>query len=563
MVVVTSRPREDTPNIEVTVWYRDLAVYAEIRMGGSPVLGAVVSLGGDVGGDIFPTVTMEDGGRQEPDLEPQDGIYSTYLHSSHITKGRLRLEVEVVADNAKLPDTSLVPRFYRKVPGPVIYLEEEVESPPGRVTDLTVSLEGGEDMRVSWSSPGGDYSVGSVATQTLLYSSSLISLLRGQGEVLHTDNRTVEAGSANTRSLSLPYLGAPVHLAVRVTDTAGLHSRVSNIVTVEAALPETETEVTDSTVEPVTTGMLVTDQDWVLMGIVAGTLLVLLLGLTVSLAYCYCTAPRSNPSKTPRAPSTTSTTQEQISAPSSSSSGSGDEESLHSEMKSIAPQPLPYDDFAKSLDLSQASSPASTTTPLYWSASQLLSKLDCPRDSLEYVSRQSLGYPGRQSVHSHTGRQGRDHSRRQSTKSMARLSREHSRHSMERNIVLAEQQRVMEGHNLSPDERLSDCRLGEEEYNYCAPPEFSVTVDSLVSEGCSVTVDSLEGELRGEGGGEGVEERDVEGWAVRGGGVASGEYSHVDGWSRIPRQESKKGIRGGGGSVPPPLYPKPKNVTQV
>ena len=57
--------------------------------------------------------------------------------------------------------------------------------------------------------------------------------------------------------------------------------------------------------------------------------------------------------------------------------------------------------------------------------------------------------------------------------------------------------------------------------------------------------------------------RRVKEWAVRGGGVASGEYSHVDGWSRIPRQESKKGIRGGGGSVPPPLYPKPKNVTQV
>ena len=54
-------------------------------------------------------------------------------------------------------------------------------------------------------------------------------------------------------------------------------------------------------------------------------------------------------------------------------------------MKVVAPQqPLPYHDFAKSLDMSQTSSPASTATPLYWSASQLLSKLDSPHPSLDY-----------------------------------------------------------------------------------------------------------------------------------------------------------------------------------
>jgi hypothetical protein len=393
-VVVTSKPAEGAVVPEVVAWARGLAVYAEVRAGGRPVVGASLSLQGALatgeGGaravTVLPGVSMADAGGEEPDLAADDGIYSAFLPSG-LPAGRLSLAVEVAGEGGP----------GRLEPGPVLQLEG-TEAPPGRVRDLRAALEAGL-LRVAWSSPGGDYGRGAVAGQRLLYSSSIPDLLRGEGSLLYTENSTVEAGAANIHSLELPYRGAPLHLAVVAVDSAGLRGAASNIVTVEA--PEKSEAAEPGGPQPSTSGLLlVTERDWILMGVVAGALLVLLLSLTASLAYCYCMARAKPP---PRAPSTTSTTHEQISAPSSSSSGSGDEESLHSEMKVVAPQqPLPYHDFAKSLELSQASSPsASTGTPLYWSASQLLSKLESPPPSLDYrappefsVTVESLGRRG-------------------------------------------------------------------------------------------------------------------------------------------------------------------------
>ena len=446
-MLVTSKLAEDAVKPEVKVWVRGTAVYTEVREGGQAVLGAQVSLLGllEVGEaesrsiTALPGVVMADEGGQEPDIEAGDGVYSTFLPSS-IPAGRLSLTVQVATGStATRKDLTPVPVLNRRVPGPVIQLSKPTEAPPGRVRDLAVSLEAGQ-LEVTWSTPGGDYSRGEVAAQQLVYAASIPELLQGGGQLLYTENRTTEAGAGNSHSLQLPYFGASLHLAVITTDASGLVGAVSNIVTVE--VPEVEAEEPDAPRPSMSGLLLVTERDWILMGVVAGALLVLLLSLTASLAYCYCLARAKPP---PRAPSTTSTTHEQISAPSSSASGSGDEESLHSEMKSIVAQPaLPYHDFVKSLDLSHASSPASTATPLYWSASQLLSKIDSPHPSLDY-------------------------------------------------------------------------RIG----HYPAPPEFSVTVASLP----------------GEEGRERALER---------------EGLEVGGWHRHRHS-----------GPPPPLYPKPKNVTQV
>ena len=456
MVVVTSKPAVDAILPTVRVWVRGLAVYAEVRELRGAVEDAKVTLLGLLEVDdgegrsitALPGVTMSDDGSQEPDLEAGDGVYSTFLPSP-ISAGRLTLSVQVsTSSKSHTSDLSSVPGYSRKVLGPVLQLEETTENPPGRVTDFLVALEAENEMSMSWSSPGGNYKRGQVVAQKVLFSNSIKQLLRGEGETLFAENRTREAGSLNNHVLPLPLLSSPLHLAVVAFDSSGLQGAVSNIVTVD--VPEVDEVEELASPRPSISGLLlVTERDWVVMGVIAGALLVLLLSLAASLAYCYCLAKNKPP---PRAPSTTSTTHEQISAPSSSSSGSGDEESLHSEMKVVAPQqPLPYHDFAKSLDMSHASSPtASTATPLYWSASQLLSKLDSPHPSLDY-----------------------------------RVPR------------------------------------------YPAPPEFSVTVASLPNEATNLS-ERLECEVR--------------------------EVSSEEGASWHHRNHRHP---------PPPLYPKPKNVTQV
>merc|ERR1712107_674080 len=124
--------------------------------------------------------------------------------------------------------------------------------------------------------------------------------LRGEGETLFAENRTREAGSLNNHVLPLPLLSSPLHLAVVAFDSSGLQGAVSNIVTVD--VPEVDKFEELASPRPSISGLLlVTERDWVVMGVIAGALLVLLL----SLASCYCLAKNKPP---PRAPSTTSTT---------------------------------------------------------------------------------------------------------------------------------------------------------------------------------------------------------------------------------------------------------------
>merc|ERR1712107_969099 len=123
--------------------------------------------------------------------------------------------------------------------------------------------------------------------------------LRGEGETLFAENRTREAGSLNNHVLPLPLLSSPLHLAVVAFDSSGLQGAVSNIVTVD--VPEVDDVEELASPRPNISGLLlVTERDWVVMGVIAGALLVLLLSLAASLAYCYCLAKNKPP---PRAPS--------------------------------------------------------------------------------------------------------------------------------------------------------------------------------------------------------------------------------------------------------------------
>ena len=398
-----------------------------------------------------------------------DGIYSGVL-TSYPARGRYTFSLRVRGtEYTRVPEIGAVARpgavggqtarhaklrptgeFLRTARGPVIRLRRlPAVLPPGKITDFTVSLAdtaGGEQeagrLTTSWTSAGGDFSSGPVVGYRFVYSTSVADLLAADGQptALLSLDKHQTAGARTTQELYFPHYDTDYYMAVVPVDADGLRGPLSNLVHVYVPAPAAAVEAAASAAsinEGAAGGdgpafnILNSEKDWIMVGVICGILLVLIVISVVSISYFCCVSSSSakrtsggggkTSSSSSRKPSTSASLSDVHVASSGSSDHTDgtDAGSFDSDMKNLSAGHImaPYDaeyggvgyngvsgggrhaevetptkesmtvgggggsvigggSGVSHLIGGNHSSNSTRGTPVYWSASQLLSKLE-------------------------------------------------------------------------------------------------------------------------------------------------------------------------------------------
>jgi len=251
IVTVTSDEKPGEEQLMVSSWVREMEwcntfhhkrVFTRVRRDHRHVVGARVRLMVEIeneNGTIFslPPLDMLDNGDRETDEEHGDGIYSATI-LEYPTTGRYSLTVHVDEGEEDTGDGDYV--------GPVLHLSSLPHQdcvPPGRVTDLDISVSGSNrSVLATWTSPGGDLHIGQVNSFSLIYAQHVQDLLDGNKEaaVLGVVDRKSVAGDKVVQEVEVVTLVDQVlYFCVFAEDDAGNIGRISNIVEVFIPNPVT------------------------------------------------------------------------------------------------------------------------------------------------------------------------------------------------------------------------------------------------------------------------------------------------------------------------------------
>jgi hypothetical protein len=327
--------------------------------------------------------------------------------------------------------------FRRKIDGPVIHakyirepvLQEDV-LPPAKIGDLRIiRLPNTSDkLLASWTAPGGDFDIGSVSSYRFVYSTNIADLIdseNGNAKILLGFERMEKAGTKAKFDFSFPYHDRDYYIGAYAFDLAGNRGKISNLIYVRIPAPPSSGgilgagnsyESQDNTSNYIFDGQ--NETNWIMIGAIAGVIFVLLiLGLAI-ISYYFAIARKRSKGKTGSTSSVMN----------GGSSDETDSSSFDSDIKNIMANPLgpslplpsahshssssqKYTPRSHSSQLNHhhthshhaqhyngvignggghlssvnhtpidhhAKSSPTAVTPVYWSASQLLSKLDQP-----------------------------------------------------------------------------------------------------------------------------------------------------------------------------------------
>ena len=341
------------------------------------------------------------------------GVYSGYI-PSYPSDGRYKVSVRVSSSSetastfpqgevtsrspmccgssTRAQRSKMIPAmtFTRRVEGPALLLTNTEAVPslaPARVTDLRVTSDNSGVLRALWSSEDR-----TVMSYKFVFSANIADLIDSTAhpQVLRELAIPELESGAEEMMLSTELLfslyGRDYYLALVSVSTSGRHSGLSNIVHVYQQPPVIpESELLGATASGASYDLLqpVTDRDWIMVAVVCAIFAVLLCVTVVMTAYlCWYKHKRSR-AKVSR----TSGSSSDVNVVSSGSSDQTDATSFDLDMKNLCPSnnespPPGYD-----LSITRVTehhvtqrdrdpSPGSRVTPIYWSASQLLSKLD-------------------------------------------------------------------------------------------------------------------------------------------------------------------------------------------
>ena len=295
--------------------------------------------------------------------------------------------------------------FRRSVLGPVIHLKNpskasEDNVPPSRIGDLKIrQLPGAstpDRLMAEWTAPGGNFDEGSVASYRFVFSSKIEDLLQpdpsqGQPEVLLGFDRIERAGTAAKFDFNFPHYDKDFYVGAYGFDIAGNRGKISNLVHVRVAAPK---YVKSKEAEPIksTPAAESMEIDWIVIGSICGVISVLIIMAILCIAYCIVVSRKKSSTKTGSTSSVIGVT----------GSDETDSSSFDSDIKNIMANPLgpalalPRNgqmgnngsgsgsalggsvsvQQSQTTPPSYATTPSTNVTPVYWSASQLLSKLD-------------------------------------------------------------------------------------------------------------------------------------------------------------------------------------------
>ena len=304
--------------------------------------------------------------------------------------------------------------FKRTVHGPVFNVDEFQSGkgdvlPLSRIGDLNITrIRGSRNtFLATWTAPGGDFTEDRVNSYRFIFSEYIADLLRpeGQPKILRAfdQHEYHPAGSLASIDFEFPHYDQDYYIAAYAMDKANNRGKISNIVHVRLPAPEAlENEISD---ENYKLSLLDnnSDMDWIMIGVVAGVVGVLLLLSIVAISY-YCVVTRKKTGK--KAGSTTSMMN-------GACTDETDSSSFDSDIKTIMANPLgptlsslsgPQHQHLQNKPTTGGSSADSgvssnssgdtpinnqdgnSVTPVYWSASQLLSKLDQNGHHYPYMS---------------------------------------------------------------------------------------------------------------------------------------------------------------------------------
>ena len=436
LVTVTSKPRSKRKRdrIRIAIWTSDnvldsaqtsfplATVVVRVLVGKRPVLNATVALDGTVrlqNGSTFdlPQLALLDDGRGVPDIVKGDGLYSAqlppcpgrclYHFQARVSCIQCQAYTIKVDPGTRYTGSQVVPGpdalepsldFTRMAEGESFTVVNSFDNikvdsdtiAPAKVVDLRV-----ESSSLVWSSPGGDYLSGSSEGYQVLVGSPL-DLLRGEKErivLLFSRDVKQPAGSVNKELLpplttSLPSCkdssSKKTFVGVQHLDSNGNIGPISNLVAVELANLADQSELVS--VEAMV------GRHWLLVGILCGAIGVLLVITAVSLAYfCHVTRARNARVKGSSRRTAEREVKDQRGSlvSSSGSSEQTDNTSFELDLPRGAFSHVDLKDFSSGelsrnfsgVDMknltpsSPCPSQRGTTPPIYWSASQLLSKL--------------------------------------------------------------------------------------------------------------------------------------------------------------------------------------------
>ena len=398
--------------------FSPIEVFVEVNQGRSiPIVGARVYVTAEIINDNGTLVAatalqLNDDGLGDSDLMVGDGLYSAFI-TEYPATGRFSFTINVEDNNGaayivaqggqltaagqqvccgsylEVPRSRRMPtgRFNRTVRGPIIRLtglpSEEDFAPPAKIGDLNLELSlDNRTILAGWTAPGGDFNAGSVAGYRFVYSSNISHLLGAKNEmqILETIEKSTDAGSHVTHMLEFTFYNQDYFIGLYAFDTAGNRGRLSNIQHVFVLEPPPPPSATLLPLPPGHLGLPPsTSTDWMMIIAISCGLGALLIVCLLAIAYYLFSSRRRRPeSPSPsNSSSNSSTTKEDLPG-----ADQTDSSSCHSDRQgSSAHLDVKGQDRHQVTDLHQIlgqEQGSSRITPVYWSASQLLSKLDYP-----------------------------------------------------------------------------------------------------------------------------------------------------------------------------------------
>ena len=279
-VQVSSQARDSMEQISIKFWTnlgtyavdvtvkKPIIIFVEVKLGHAPVVDAsVIAQFHSINqtAHVMPSfsIPLYDSGNGDPDLKPQDGIYSRYLTTFPGGEGRYTINMRVHDNHGKAfaplktygdvsraccKDKSYMKisnqklgTFSRIVKGDSfrIHSIKKGSLPPSRIMNLAVTvLTASQQLEFSWISPGEDFDSGRPTSYQLFYSDVPGAFYTNKRKMAMVESFSASksAGSLVTRKILVDKFEKNLHYALLAVDKEGNTGEISNVV--KAYMPQ-------------------------------------------------------------------------------------------------------------------------------------------------------------------------------------------------------------------------------------------------------------------------------------------------------------------------------------
>ncbi|XP_068950663.1 calcium-activated chloride channel regulator 1-like [Petaurus breviceps papuanus] len=277
-ITVDSKMNKDT-----NTFPNPMIVYAEVRQGSLPIIGATVTALIESADGTTVTLQLLDNGAGA-DAYKNDGVYSRYF-TAYKTNGRYSLKVRALGgantqrSRRQVNGALYVPGWVENgeikmnPPKPEIS-EDEIEAnmqsfsrtasggsfivsniptnsipdnfPPNQITDLEVNVED-DHINMTWTAPGDDYDMGQAQQYIIRMSKEILQLRENFNTALQVNTTDLIPNAANSKEVFVfkpenftLENGTTIFLAIKAVDKANLTSPLSNIARASLFIPSAE-----------------------------------------------------------------------------------------------------------------------------------------------------------------------------------------------------------------------------------------------------------------------------------------------------------------------------------